>query len=108
MFTGIIKAIAKVQKSERKHGSLFLALTIPRGWKMRTGDSIAANGVCLTVLSAKKGTWRVELMPETLKRSTFGTSIPQRVNLERSLKLSDRLDGHCVLGHVDTVGTVVA
>lgn len=108
MFTGIIKAIANVEKSEHKHGSLFLTLTVPKGWKLKAGDSIAANGVCLTIRSAAKKTWQAELMPETLAKSSFGRHVPRRVNLERSLKLSDRLDGHFVLGHVDATGTITA
>ncbi len=108
MFTGIIKAVADVQKSEKNHGSLFLTLSVPKGWKMKTGESIAVNGVCLTVLGAKRETWQAELMPETMKKSSFGKCVPPRVNLERSLKLSDRLDGHFVMGHVDATGTITA
>lgn len=108
MFTGIIKGVATVEKTDQKHGSLFLTLSVPRGWKLKAGDSIATNGVCLTVRSATKKSWQTELMPETLAKSSFGKHIPKRVNLERSLKLSDRVDGHFVLGHVDTVGKVVA
>lgn len=107
MFTGIIKAVAKVEKSEHKHGSLFLTLSVPKGWKLKAGNSVATNGVCITVQKAGTKQWHAELMPETLKKSSFGKHVPLRVNLERSLKLSDRLDGHFVLGHVDIVGTVV-
>lgn len=70
------------------------------------GDSITTDGVCLTVKRVGKRIYTTELMPETLNKTTFGKRIPTKVNAERSLRLSDRLDGHLVLGHVDTIGEI--
>ena len=108
MFTGIIQHVGVIKKTERRQGSLFLTVTAPRGWKFKPGDSIAADGVCLTVQKVSKGFYTTELMPETLKKTTFGKSFPATVNLERPLKFGARLDGHLVQGHVDGVGKIEA
>ena len=107
MFTGIIQAIAAVQKLERQRGSLVLTIQRPRSWKLAPGQSIATNGVCLTVSKVGKNSYQAELVGETLQRTTFGKAIPKRVNLERSLTLQSPLDGHLVLGHVDAVGKII-
>lgn len=76
---------------------------------LRAGDSIAVDGVCLTVVTSGRGSFTADLSPETLTRSTLGDLNPGTlVNLERPLSPSDRLGGHFVLGHVDGVGRVVA
>ncbi len=106
MFTGIIRATAEVKKAEHKDGSLFLTITIPKGWRIKSGDSIAADGVCLTVKKVDKNDYITGLMPETLKRTYFGKVIPKELNLERSLRLLDRIDGHLVSGHVDAIGKI--
>lgn len=106
MFTGIIKAITTIEKSEMKDGSLFLVIKKPQGWKIQEGDSIATNGVCLTVKTVQEETYITELMQETLNKTTYGKEIFERVNVEQSLRLGDSLDGHLVFGHVDTVGTI--
>ena len=73
------------------------------------GDSIAVNGVCLTVTSVEDGTFTADVMEETLQRSSLGVLRPgSPVNLERPVRLEDRLGGHLVQGHVDAVGHVVA
>lgn len=107
MFTGIIQSIAQIKKAEKRPGSLVLTVATPRGWKLKPGDSVATDGACLTVKTASRGWYTTELMSETLKRTTFGRQIPERVNLERSLRPIDFLDGHIVQGHVDAVGEVV-
>jgi len=106
MFTGIIRNIGKVEKSWKKAGSLFIAIKKPKNWKVKVGDSVSTDGVCLTVKETKKNSYITELMPETLKRTTFGRKIPKMVNLERPLTLNSSLDGHIVLGHVDAVGKI--
>ncbi|MBI4049913.1 MAG: riboflavin synthase [Candidatus Doudnabacteria bacterium] len=106
MFTGIIKTVAKVKKAEFTGGSLFLTVEKPKPWKIKPGDSIATDGACLTVKKVGSGDFTVELMPETLSKTVFGKKSPHRVNLEQSLKLTDLLDGHLVMGHVDTVGKI--
>lgn len=71
------------------------------------GESIACDGVCLTVVGWKGGSFKVQAAPETLERSTLGSWVAgTRVNLERALRLGDRLGGHWVQGHVDAVGTL--
>lgn len=75
----------------------------------RIGDSIAVNGVCLTAVSLKARHFEVDVSPETVSKTTFGaTKIGERVNLERALRLSDRLDGHLVSGHVDGMGRLAS
>ena len=72
------------------------------------GDSIAVNGVCLTVTDFTAGSFGVDVMAETLNRSNLGKLNPgEKVNLERALRLSDRLGGHLVSGHIDGVGTII-
>ena len=106
MFSGIIQAIAPVKKSQRHNGSLLLTIQKPAGWKIRPGDSIATNGVCLTAATVTSHDYTVELMPETLRLTTFGKMNPPVVNLEPSLKLADAVAGHLVYGHVGTIGTI--
>ncbi len=86
-----------------------LALTIASRYRgLRIGESIAVDGACLTVVKTGKGTFTVEAVTMTRTRTTFADFAPGRpVNLERSLRASDRLGGHLVSGHVDGVGTVV-
>ena len=75
---------------------------------MPVGDSIAVNGACLTVVQIEDRRFEVDVSPETIARTTFGSlRIGDPVNLERALQLSDRIDGHLVSGHIDGVGTVI-
>jgi riboflavin synthase len=108
MFTGIIAAVGKISRIESAKGALRLAIDAGKlglpGVKI--GDSIAVNGVCLTVVKRAKKTFSVDVSRETL-RCTAGLEQPGDVNLEKALRLSDRLDGHFVFGHVDGVGKVV-
>jgi riboflavin synthase len=106
MFTGIIKNTTKIVSSKKKNGSLFLEFKIPSKWKLEEGESISTNGVCLTVKEIGKNSYIAELMPETLKNSTFGILTPGKVNLERSLKLGEMISGHFVTGHIDTIGEI--
>lgn len=108
MFTGIIRKLAAVENVFWRKGSLFVAIKIPKGWKIRLGESISINGVCSTVKKVSKNTFTVEYMPETLKKTTAGDfKKGTEVNLERSLRVGDLLDGHIVQGHVDTTGKIV-
>ena len=106
MFTGIVEEVGIVSGIE---GSL-LRLRARRVLDgMRLGESIAVDGVCLTVVSQDEGEFCVELSPETLRRTTFGDLAAGRgVNLERPLAVGDRLGGHIVQGHVDATGRVVS
>jgi riboflavin synthase len=102
MFSGIIARTAKVRTAETTGGAL--VIVIPTGWPdLELGESIAVNGVCLTVTEMDEaGAARFFLSPETLDRSNLGRLIAgSLVNLERSVALADRLSGHMVQGHVD-------
>ena len=109
MFSGIIARTAKVRTAETTGGAL--VIVIPTGWPdLELGESIAVNGVCLTVTEMDEaGAARFFLSPETLDRSNLGRLIAgSLVNLERSVALADRLSGHMVQGHVDGKARLVA
>jgi len=108
VFTGIIEATARTLRVEAKGGgtrlTLEAAVPLPR---LALGESIAIDGACLTVTSFRGRRFTVEVSPETLRRTTLGRlRAGGRVNLERALRLGDRLGGHVVLGHVDGVGRI--
>jgi len=108
MFTGLIEEIGRVAGIERRGHSARLAVeaSFPPA-EIKLGDSIAVNGVCLTVIDKNGGAFVFDVSPETLERSGFkGFKIGSRVNLERALCLSDRLGGHLVTGHVDCLASV--
>ena len=107
MFTGIIAAVGKISRVGSAKGGLRLAIDAGAlGLSdVAVGDSIAVNGVCLTLVKRGKKNFSVDVSRETL-RCTAGLDKPGEVNLEKALRLSDRLDGHFVLGHVDGVGKV--
>jgi riboflavin synthase len=107
MFTGIIAAVGRISRVEQGKGGLRLAIDAgDLGLKdFKVGDSVAVNGACLTVVKRGKKSFGVDVSRETL-RCTAGLERLGEVNLEKALRLSDRLDGHFVLGHVDGVGRV--
>ena len=108
MFTGIIKKITKVKKVSSRKGSLFVEIKKPSGWKIIKGQSISINGVCSTVRKIDSQNFEVEYMPETIDKTTVGNFKKDTlVNLEKSLKLNDLLDGHMVQGHIDTRGEIL-
>jgi riboflavin synthase len=110
MFTGIIEGLGRVAKIEPVARSMRLTLTAPfdlRGTGI--GDSMAVNGACLTLIQLAGNRFSVDVSPETLATTTLGgLRVGQQVNLERALRLSDRLDGHLVSGHVDGTGTLAS
>lgn len=106
MFTGIVEEVGRVAALGRgeRATELELETTLDPG---PVGASLAVDGVCLTVTAASGGRLTVTVGPETLARTTLGAlGIGARVNLERALRLSDRLGGHLVSGHVDAVGEI--
>ena len=108
MFTGIIQAVGKITAIEPLQQGVRLSIDAG-GLDMSDvalGDSIAANGVCLTVIEKTANGYQVDVSRETLN-CTAGLGEPGEVNLEKALRLSDRLGGHLVSGHVDGVGEVV-
>ena len=108
MFTGIVSAVGRVRRCARNGEGLALTIRAPfRG--LRRGESIAVNGVCLTVERVVAGGFAAHVVPATLGRTLFGEyAVGRSVNLERALRAADRLGGHFVQGHVDGVGRVVA
>jgi riboflavin synthase len=109
MFTGIVAAVGRIERvAPRPKG---LRLAIDAGAldvsDVAIGDSIAVNGCCLTVVALAGRRFEVDVSQETID-CTVGLGAPGEVNLEKSLRLADRLDGHLVSGHVDGVGEVVA
>ena len=108
MFTGLVEELGRVQAvEERPDGRrLWIAATLVLA-DAKLGDSIACSGCCLTAVAVEPTRFAVEAVPETLRRTTLGSwRAGTAVNLERSLRLSDRLGGHLVQGHVDAVGEV--
>lgn len=110
MFTGIIQAVGRVAALEPRGGDVRLRIVAP-GWPLEDvaeGDSIAVAGVCLTALDLAADGFAADVSIETLSLTTLGRLAPgDGVNLEKALRLSDRLGGHLVSGHVDGVGRVV-
>jgi len=108
MFTGIVEELGKVKRISRE-GNITL-IEISAGITLvdtKIGDSISVNGACLTVVETKQDSFAFEAMPQTLKITNLGTlKTGDKVNLERSLKVGDRVSGHFVLGHVDCLGII--
>jgi len=108
MFTGLIEDVGRLLKLERRGSSavLTVATALPQDG-FRLGDSVAVNGVCLTVVAMRGDALSFDVSPETLDTSSLGRLSPGgEVNLERAMRLSDRLGGHIVTGHIDCVATV--
>lgn len=111
MFSGIIAAVGHItQLAPRNDGTPTVRLTVDAGSlgldDVGLGDSIACNGVCLTVVDRQNNNFCVDVSPETLS-CTIGLDSPGPINLEKALRLADRLGGHLVSGHVDGVGEVI-
>jgi len=108
MFSGIIEELGYVSRISRKGNNTILAVNATLIHQdVKTGDSISVNGACLTVVNKDAQSLSFEVMPETLKITNLGRlRITDKVNLERGLKLGDRLSGHFVTGHVDCLGNI--
>ena len=102
MFSGIIEATGKVVRIDKEQDNLHFTLTAPFVDELKIDQSIAHNGVCLTVVKKEANSYTVTAIRETrLKSNLGGLNVGSLVNLERSMKLNERLDGHIVQGHVD-------
>jgi len=108
MFTGLVEALGTVRRVQPDGAGRHLVIAEPAmAAQLAAGDSVAVNGACLTVVERDAESFRFQAGPETLHRTNLGDLGPgDRVNLERPLRLGDRLDGHLVQGHVDGVGRV--
>ena len=110
MFTGIIEGMGKVKSvSKGKKGAdTTIKVSLGRmGRGLKRGDSVCINGACLTATKLSKGEAEFEMVAETIKRTNLGRIKPgDEVNIERSMKVGDRLEGHFVLGHVDGTGVI--
>ena len=109
MFTGIVETTGRILQAER-NGSV-LRLTVEAGKlsldDVALGDSIANNGICLTVIATTKTTFDVEVSEETLRCTVGLDRVGNEINLEKAMQMGDRLGGHLVSGHVDGVGQVI-
>lgn len=108
MFTGIIESFGSISRIESSGQGKILSIACDLDLsETKIGDSIAVNGACLTAVQISKNEFSVDMAPETVERTTFKhLTTGSRVNIERALKLSDRIDGHLVSGHIDGTGIV--
>lgn len=109
MFTGLIESQGVVTHVQRVSGGAKIQIYAPEfGRDMALGDSIAVNGACLTVAQFQRGAFVADVSDETLSKTTLGElQQSDKVNLERALRMSDRMGGHMVTGHIDGVGRLL-
>ena len=108
MFTGIIEDLGVVEALEQENTNLHLTIKSKLASELKIDQSVSHNGVCLTVIDLSASSYTVTAIKETLDKTNLNSlKVGDRVNLERGLKLGDRLDGHMVQGHVDQVGTCI-
>ena len=110
MFTGIIQSAGRVERQQPGGGGTRLTISTARPLPgLANGESIALNGACITVVGRRGRTFSADVSPETMRRTTLGhLERGARVNVERALRMGDRLGGHIVQGHVDGVGRLEA
>jgi len=107
VFTGLVECMGKLRTARPSGGSRHFTIEAGFAAELTRGESVAVGGVCLSVEAAQAGAFEVTAVAETLCRSTLAVVRPgQGLNLERSLRLSDRLGGHLVTGHIDATGRV--
>ena len=109
MFTGLVSELGKVNVISRQNNSFRLTINANKTLQdLKIGDSVAVNGACLTVVLITKDSFTVDVMPETAKNTAISSfKIGDSVNLERTVRVGDRLDGHIVTGHIDFTGTIL-
>ena len=109
MFTGLIETVGAVAALSRTSSGFTLAIRTPLGSELHQGESVAVNGVCLTVTTCDESEWSADIGPETARVTTLGELVPGKpVNLERSMRADGRFGGHFVQGHADGMGVVDA
>ncbi|MGA0895863.1 MAG: riboflavin synthase [Flavobacteriaceae bacterium] len=108
MFTGIIEAFARVKQLQKDGDNIHIELECELASELKIDQSVAHNGVCLTVVACNTTCFTVTAIQETLNKTTLGElQIGDWINIERAMKLGDRLDGHLVQGHVDQTATCI-
>lgn len=106
MFTGIIEAFGTITQLEKENENVHISLESPLTPELRIDQSVAHNGVCLTVVKIEGAVYTVTAIKETIDKTNLSRwAVGDKINLERAMKLGARLDGHIVQGHVDQVGT---
>ena len=109
MFSGIIETIATVEKIEKEGTNIHFTLACPISEGLKIDQSIAHNGVCLTVVKLENGTHTVTAIEETMLKTNLGIlKLGDNVNIEKAMRMDALLDGHIVQGHVDTTAKVIA
>ncbi len=110
MFTGLVEGLGRVERIDEENAGRRLAIIwpdLPAGEPLKLGESVALSGCCLTIAAAAQTRFEVQAGPETLVRTNLGDKqAGDRVNLERALKVGDRLGGHFVQGHIDTTAVL--
>lgn len=105
MFTGIIETLGIIEEITKEEGNIHLKVASKLAHEVKIDQSVAHNGVCLTVVACDENSHVVTAIQETIDKTTLGTwKVGDVINLERAMKLGDRLDGHLVQGHVDQTG----
>lgn len=108
MFTGIIESVGEITSLQRERENLHIEIESPFTSELQIDQSVAHNGVCLTVVTIEGDRYVVTAIQETLEKTNLGSlKVGSRVNLERAMKMGSRLDGHIVQGHVDEVGSCI-
>lgn len=108
MFTGIIQQIGTIREITKTPDTKVLRISPAKDLKIKEGDSLSLNGICSTVIEIDENTFKVEFMNETIKKTTAGAwKKNDKINIENTLCLSDKLNGHLVTGHVDAKGRIV-
>jgi riboflavin synthase len=109
MFTGIIETLGTVQKIEQENDNLHISIISTITSELKIDQSVAHNGVCLTVVKVEGDIYTITAIKETLDKTNLNTlKFGESINLERAMKLGNRLDGHIVQGHVDQVGKCIS
>ncbi len=109
MFTGIIETLGTIQEIQKEKDNIHITVDSSITTELKIDQSVAHNGICLTVVALKDTTYTVTAIDETIKKTNLANwSVGDKINLERAMKLGDRLDGHIVQGHIDQIGTCIA
>lgn len=109
MFTGIIETLGTIQEIKKENTNIHIKINSSITNELKIDQSVAHNGICLTVVAIEDSFYTVTAIDETIKKTNLAHwKVGDNVNLERAMKLGDRLDGHIVQGHVDQTGTCIA